>query len=856
MLAGVHILQTSQACIFKFMSLQDLIHQPTNTLLKVREREGKYLLHLCAFPQLRELLFLNRKEKVLILIRNSNLTTEMPILTFRLQRWFILVNVIICISLFKLESVSCSTHNFGNETDKLALLAFKKHLVEVPNGILSSWNDSLHFCEWEGVTCSRILNEERVTVLRLEGQSLGGSLPPPNLIGNLTFLRELLLSNNNLQGSIPSDIGLLRRLQHLNFSWNSLQGEIPIELTNCSNLITMDLTKNNLTGQIPFQVGHMSKLLLLRLGGNSLTGFIPFTLGNLSSLQRFSVGYYHLEGGIPHDLGRLKSLTHLYLTANNLSGTIPPSLYNLSSLIEFIVTQNILSGNFLANMGKFSFPQLRMLGLGSNQFTGIIPETPYNISGLELLEVASNHLTGQVPNSLGVLKDLHRLNLQLNNLGRGMYRNLNFLNSLTNISSLRALSLYGNNFGGMLPNSIVNLSTQMQRLYVGGNKIFGSIPEEIGNLINLTVFSAGENYLTGVIPTSLGKLQSLRALWLNSNRLSGLLPSFLGNLSLLFFINMSHNDFEGNIPTSLSYSDNMEILDLSHNKLSGSMFQNVVGLFNQLRSLYLQQNSFTGSLPAGVCQLKNLNGLFVSDNKLSREIPTELGTCSVLEYLDMARNFFQGNIPLSFSSLRGIRFLDLSCNNLSGTIPKELQNLSVLLSLNLSFNYLQGEVPTGGIFKNVSGISVMGNKKLCGGIPQLHLPACSGVSLSGKHLSIKIIIAISIAGVSCLAFLVASVFLYGRKKTLIKSSSSRASLGYGYLRVSYHALFKATAGFSSSNLIGMGSFGSVYKGILGQDERLVAVKVLNLQQRGAAKSFMAECKVLRKIQHRNLLSNM
>ena len=223
----------------------------------------------------------------------------------------------------------------------------------------------------------------------------------------------------------------------------------------------------------------------------------------------------------------------------------------------------------------------------------------------------------------------------------------------------------------------------------------------------------------------------------------------------------------------------------------------------------------------------------------------------------MARNSLQGNIPLSFSSLRGIQFLDLSCNNLSETIPKELENLSGLLSLNLSFNYLEGEVPSGGVFTNVSGISISGNKKLCGGIPQLHLPPCSDVSLSGKtgkgkHLSIKIIIAISIAGVSCLAFLVASIILYGRKKTL--RSSSRASLGNGYLRVSYQELLKATAGFSSSNLIGMGSFGSVYRGILGQEERPVAIKVLNLQQRGAAKSFRDECKALRKIQHRNLLS--
>ena len=230
------------------------------------------------------------------MMSKSTQLMEMAVFSFRLQWWFLLVSLVISIiSSFKLESVSCSTPTFGNETDKHALLVIKNHLVDVRNGgALSSWNDSLHFCEWEGVTCGR--KHERVKVLRLEDQSFGGSLPPIG-IGNLTFLRELLLSNNNLQGSIPSDIGLLRRLQHLNLSWNSLQGQIPAELTNCSNLITMDLTKNNLTGQIPFQVGHMSKLQLLRLGTNGLTGVIPFTLGNLSSLQWFSVAYNHLEGG-------------------------------------------------------------------------------------------------------------------------------------------------------------------------------------------------------------------------------------------------------------------------------------------------------------------------------------------------------------------------------------------------------------------------------------------------------------------------------------------------------------------------------------------------------------------------------
>ncbi|KAF8665226.1 hypothetical protein HU200_054122 [Digitaria exilis] len=79
----------------------------------------------------------------------------------------------------------------------------------------------------------------------------------------------------------------------------------------------------------------------------------------------------------------------------------------------------------------------------------------------------------------------------------------------------------------------------------------------------------------------------------------------------------------------------------------------------------------------------------------------------------------------------------------------------------------------------------------------------------------------------------------------------------GHPLISYSQLVRATDGFSETNLLGSGSFGSVYRGELNVQEgvstNLVAVKVLKLQTPKALKSFTAECEALRVLRHRNLV---
>ncbi|XP_058113213.1 putative receptor-like protein kinase At3g47110 isoform X2 [Magnolia sinica] len=362
-----------------------------------------------------------------------------------------------------------------------------------------------------------------------------------------------------------------------------------------------------------------------------------------------------------------------------------------------------------------------------------------------------------------------------------------------------------------------------------------------------------QNFLTGTIPIGIGKLNKAGKLFFAENELSGQIPSSLGNISQLLVLSLYANNLSGSIPSTLGNCINLEFIYLHINKFSSSLPKPLF-IFPSLIELDIGNNSFTDSLPVEVGNLKTLWILSVSNNKLSGEIPSWLGNCLSLEYLLLDGNFFQESIPPIFSTLRGLRYLDLSRNNLSGEIPKYLEKLA-LESLNLSFNNFKGEVPKQGVFGNASQVSVLGNNKLCGGIPELNLPQCASQASKKRRKSLASKVKISVVAVVVLCLiLVSCIFatLYWIRKSRRKPVDV-PSAEDPFVTMSYAELFKATDGFSSANLVGTGSFGAVYKGALDRDGTMVAVKLFNLQQQGALRSFMAECEALKTIRHRNLV---
>ncbi|KAG8480043.1 hypothetical protein CXB51_025163 [Gossypium anomalum] len=645
----------------------------------------------------------------------------------------------------------------GNATDKQALLEFKTKITGDQLNVMESWNSSIHFCQWHGVTCGR--KHQRVTKLDLQSLKLSGSLSPH--IGNMSFLRVLNLMDNCFYNQIPQEIGRLRRLETLYLTNNSISGEIPSNLSSCS------------------------KLTIVRMAGNRLTGEIPAFLGFLSNLKVLSFYNNSLRGSIPPSLA-----------ANAISGTLPVAMFNLSNIRFFDIGENKIQVTLYTDLA-ITMPYVEFFSVRGNKIAGQIPISITNASNLHVLQFNDNRLSRKVP-SLEKLDKLSTLQLAVNDLGHGREGDLNFLCTLVNNTKLEFLFISDNNFGGVFPKCVGNFSNTLLRLEIDENKIMGRIPDGIGNLVNLEALFASENQLSEV--------------------------------------GLDFNNLQGNIPPSIGKCQSLLELTVSYTNLSGPIPPQLLGVSSMSIILDLSSNDLTGDRPVEVENLKNRGELYVSQNRLSGLLPKSLGSCVSLEKLYLDGNLFEGPIPSSLSSLRGLEALDVSNSNLSGEIPEFLVRFGALRYLNLSFNNFEGVIPSGGIFKNAKATFVEGNSKLCGGIPELHMLRCNLKTSSSNSLRLKVAIIVVTLEVT-LDFTCLLILWFRKKK---EKQATTTSVETSVLQLSYQSIVGATDGFSTQNLVGSGSFGSVYKGVLEASGAVI-------------ESFLAECEALKNIRHRNLV---
>ena len=334
---------------------------------------------------------------------------------------------------------------------------------------------------------------------------------------------SLDLTDNNLQGLMPSGIAQLQNLRVLYLGGNGLTGPIPTELGRLQKLTKLGLDRNRLTGLITPGIAQLQNLDFLNLGGNGLTGPIPAEFGRLQNLRTLVLEGNELTGAIPVELAQLRNLFYLHLGYNNwLTGAIPAELAQLQKLQSLHFSGNSLTGTIPVELARLQ--NLRILHLGINKLTGIIPAELGQLQNLEILVLDSNELTGSIPAELGRLRNL-------------------------------------------------------SGLWLYSNELTGSIPAELGRLQNLDILHFGGNGLTGSIPTELGRLQNLRILVLENNDLTGTIPVELGRLQSLENLNLIHNKLTGNVPSTFGDLANLKELNLTGNTtMSGALPLALVGL--------------------------------------------------------------------------------------------------------------------------------------------------------------------------------------------------------------------------------------------------------------------------------------
>ncbi|CAI0628228.1 unnamed protein product [Linum tenue] len=538
---------------------------------------------------------------------------------------------------------------------------------------------------------------------------------------------------------------------------------------------------------------------MVYLSENRLLGILPHDLcSHAWELQELYLDENQLHGGIPVRIGDCTNLQIASLSSNRFSGSIPATIGNCSVLRELYLDNNNLTGNSIYSFGEIPLElgylnALQKLALDQNRLSGLIPWTIFNISSMLAMSFTDNELSGNLPPTLGShLPNLEWLSVEVNNL------NGSIPPSISNASKLELLALARNSFSG--------------------NPSF---------LTSLTSCKSLESFrLTGSIPRNIHKLKKLQALSLNHNELHGVIPNQLCELPSLFGLNLEDNNFSGQIP---------------------ECFPNVTSL----REVYLGFNMLSSVIPSSFWDLTYLLDFSLARNNLIGSISPRLGNFKDLISMDLSGNQLSGDIPATIGNLVSLEFLDLSANNLTGIIPKTMESLRYLKQLNVSQNGLWGEIPNGGPFANMSSESFLLNPDLCG-LPKFGVQQCT--QGHNKHFD-KLLIAVVVSIVLSLAIVAftLTVMLRRRKKSSEERNKVKEELlaSLTWRRISLLELQRATDGFDDCNLLGKGSFGRVYKGVLADDTN-VAIKVFN-ELEGEADGNDTECEVLRNLRHRNLI---
>ncbi|XVF37737.1 hypothetical protein REPUB_Repub20aG0035600 [Reevesia pubescens] len=644
------------------------------------------------------------------------------------------------------------------ESEKQALLMFKKYLIDSANR-LASWvpDDHEDCCRWDGVVCDNRTSHVLGLHLRIpplydatyfetyQRSQLKGKINPS--LSNLKYLRHLDLSNNAFEGPLPYQLGNLSNLEYLNLRRNfrlhvenlqwlsglSLLKHLDLSSVNLSRasnwlqLVNMELPSLEelhlsecqlLPAGLPLPNVNMSSLAILDLSFNSFTNQMDLRyLSKLNSLVFLNLENNDFHGPVP-DVLRFSS--------NLLQGNISSAIGNMTSLNELELSWNELEGKLPRTVGKLC--NLRSISLSGTRLFQDISHilkilSGFSSHGIESLKLANCQLFGQLTDQLGHFQNLTFLYLNDNSISGPIPT------CLGQLANLEAIKISNNLMEGVVSEMHFTNHTKLFRFWGSRNSMILKVDPNWVPPFQVLYLGLQSWHIGPLFPSWLRSQKRLVGLDISNTSISDRIPSWFWRLSTQNnCFNLSHNQIYGqivNLPNSVDFA----AIDLSYNRFNGPLPR----ISSNISRINLSNNYFSGSPFHLLCYELNHTMvtilLSLANNLLSGEIPDCWIKWQSLMVLRLDGNRFTGKIPSSMGTLRDIQSLHLYNNKLHGEIPSSLRNCSKLVAINLGENELDGNIP-GWLDHSLPNLLILSlrSNKFRGNIPH-HLCALSSLQI-------------------------------------------------------------------------------------------------------------------------------
>ena len=430
------------------------------------------------------------------------------------------------IKLLSLRMVNIRASKFPSnitEAYKLVSLELQRNFIrKVPNSIMKLSNLTilnLQCNELESLPAGFV----ELKNLQLLDLSSNKFMHYPEVINYCTNLLQIDLSYNKIQ-SLPQSTKYLVKLAKMNLSHNKLNfigdlsemtnlrtlnlryNRISSIKTNASNLQNLFLTDNRISNfedtlpklraleiqenpitSISFKDFYPKNMTSLTLNKAQLSSIPGELLTKLSFLEKLELNQNNLTR-LPQEISKLTKLVFLSVARNKLE-YIPPELSQLKSLRTLDLHSNNIR-DFVDGMENL---ELTSLNISSNAFGNSSLENSFyhNMSygsklskSLMFFIAADNQFDDAMWPLFNCFVNLKVLNLSYNNFSDVSHMKL---------ESITELYLSGNKLTTLSGDTVLKWSS-LKTLMLNSNQML-SLPAELSNLSQLSVFDVGANQL-------------------------------------------------------------------------------------------------------------------------------------------------------------------------------------------------------------------------------------------------------------------------------------------------------------------------------------------------------------------------